>query len=63
MDVVIRERATGTEVERIPVHGEREANLVLSGVRINLSPDYRAAVEPSRPATRDATVTTLSADG
>lgn len=48
MDVVIRERATGAEVERIPVHGEREANRVLSGVRINLGPDYRAAVEPSR---------------
>lgn len=42
IDVVVTEIATGEEVERIPCNGEREALNVLSGIRINMSPLYRA---------------------
>lgn len=46
LDVVVYHRSTGEEVERIACTGEHEANSVLRGIRINMSPDYRAAVMP-----------------
>lgn len=48
IDVVVYERATDEEVERIPCNGESEANDVLRGIRINMSPDYRATTEPHK---------------
>jgi hypothetical protein len=48
LDVVVVERASGTVVDRIACSGEREANDVLRGIRVNMSPDYRADVGPHR---------------
>ena len=46
LDVVVTEKATGEEVDRIACRGEQEANQVLRGIRINMSPDYKATVRP-----------------
>jgi hypothetical protein len=49
LDVVVYERKTNEEVDRIATKGEREANAVLSGIRRNMSPEYRATVEGHKP--------------
>lgn len=48
IDVVVYETATHEEVDRIPCHDEGEANAVLRGIRINMSPDYRATTMPHK---------------
>jgi hypothetical protein len=48
LDVVVYERKTNKEVERIARLSESEANSVLRGIRINMSPDYRATTEPHK---------------
>jgi hypothetical protein len=52
IDIVVYERATGKEVDRIPCRGEQEANAVLRGIRINMSPDYRATSAAHRKETK-----------
>ena len=60
IDVVVVERATGAEVERIACHSEHDANGVLRGIYINLSPDYRATTMRHKMTDKEAAALIMS---
>jgi len=60
IDVVVIERATGDVVERIACHSEHDANGVLRGIRINMSPDYRATTMPHKMTDKEAAALIMS---
>lgn len=52
IDVVVIDRETGEEVERIACKGEREANAVLRGIRINMGSGYKATTTSHKEVKR-----------